>query len=206
MLALWLVAGPGQGLVLDRIAVTVDDRVITLSDVLEEIRLAALLDGVPVQITPESKRQAARRLVEHVLLSRDMELTRYPLPSDEEVNQFIEQIRRARGLDAKTWEAEAHRYEIEPDRLREHLRRRLGILRYIAFRFRPEVQPGPADSSQAAPAADSRVAGVSERAIAAAREAAQSALAARQVDELVDAWLREAKQRARIRWREEAFQ
>jgi len=210
ILALWLVATLAQGKVLDRIAVTVDDHVIALSDVLEEIRLVALLDGVAPEFTPERKRQAAERLIEHVLLGRDMELTRFPLPSDEEVADFVEQIRQARGLDEAAWRAELRRCEIPPERLREHLRRRLGILRYIEFRFRPEVQASSTEVQRPAPdpsgSSDSRRSGPQDRLIELARQTAESALAARQVDELVDAWLREARQRARIRWREAAFQ
>jgi hypothetical protein len=208
--ALWLAATLAQGKLLDRIAVTVDDHVIALSDVLEEIRLVALLDGVAPEFTPERKRQAAERLVEHVLLSRDMELTRFPLPSDDELADFIRQIRQARGLDEAGWQAELRRCELPPERVREHLRRRLGILRYIEFRFRPEVQSGATEGQRSAGelpgSSDSRRSGSQDRLIELARQVAESALAARQVDELVDAWLREARQRARIRWREAAFQ
>jgi hypothetical protein len=59
--ALWLAAILAQGKVLDRIVATVDDQVITLQDVLEEVRLAALLDGLSPEFTPESKRRAAER-------------------------------------------------------------------------------------------------------------------------------------------------
>ena len=208
--ALWLAAILAQGKVLDRIVATVDDQVITLQDVLEEVRLAALLDGLSPVFTPESKRKAAERMVENLLLSRDMELTQFPLPSDEEVAEFIAQIQKARGLDEQGWKAELERYELAPGRVRELLRRKLGVLRYIEFRFRPQVQSGFTGASQASGTAlagsDARPSAHPERLVEMARQTAESALIAKQVDELVDAWLKEAKQRARIRWREAALQ
>ncbi len=210
ILWLWLAASPLQGQLLDRIAVTVDDRVITLGDVIDEIRLAALLEGAALEITPESKRRAAERLVESLLLSRDMEMTRFPPVSDEELEEFLARIRTARGLNAAAWEDEVRRYQLSPAHVREQLRRRLGVLRYIEFRFRPQVQLTDAEVRQymqdrlgpgSAP-----MAGNPERALEAARQAAESALAAQRVNELVDAWLKDTRKRARIRYREAAFQ
>ncbi|MCS7316030.1 MAG: hypothetical protein RMI94_09120 [Bryobacterales bacterium] len=210
VLGIWLAVFPEQGQLLDRIAVTVDDRVITLGDVIEEIRLAALLDGTEVVLTPESKRRAAERLVENILLSRDMELTRFPLPTDEEVEDFVARIRSARGLDAEAWRAEMQRCRLDPGSVREQLRQRLGVLRYIEFRFRPQVQLADADVRQyvrdRTQTGSSTAAGNLEHALEAARQKVESALAAQRINELVDAWLKDAKQRSRIRFREAAFQ
>lgn len=206
LVAIWLAACLAQGQVLDRIAVSVDDRVITLSDVIAEVRLAALLDGAPVAITPETKRKAAERLVENLLLLRDMELTRFPLPSDEELEDFLAEIRQARKLDAAGWEAEVRRYQLEPARVREQLRQRLGVLRYIEFRFRPQAQLGEAELWQRGSSPAQATVSNPERMLEVTRQTAESALLAHRVDELVDAWLKDARQRARIRFREAAFQ
>lgn len=206
LVAIWLAACLAQGQVLDRIAVSVDDRVITLSDVIAEVRLAALLDGAPVAITPETKRKAAERLVENLLLLRDMELTRFPLPSDEELEDFLAEIRQARKLDAAGWEAEVRRYQLEPARVREQLRQRLGVLRYIEFRFRPQAQLSEAELWQRGSSPAQATVSNPERMLEVTRQTAESALLAHRVDELVDAWLKDARQRARIRFREAAFQ
>jgi hypothetical protein len=72
------------------------------------------------------------------------------------------------------------------------------------------VQSGFTGASQASGTAlagsDARPSAHPERLVEMARQTAESALIAKQVDELVDAWLKEAKQRARIRWREAALQ
>jgi len=174
ILALWLAGAclePGD--VIDRIAVTVDQYVITLSDVLEEIRIAALLDGVEARFSAQAKREAAERIIERHLLTRDMQLTQFPLPGDAEVEDFIARVRQARKLDEDAWQKELSRYGIGAKQLHAALKQRLGVLRYVEFRFRAERQGDEA---------------------------------ADQVNRLVDAWLKEARQRVRISWREEAFQ
>lgn len=207
---LWMLAWAlGAVEVVDRIAVTVDEHVITLSDLCREIRLTAFLDGAPVEFTAARKREAAERLIEQHLLERDMELTRFPAPEPSEVRQFIEQVRSARAPDAAAWRAELARYQLEETVVREHLARRLAVLRYIEFRFRPEVQLSEGEVDQY----------LRRRVLLMGqplqptdpeqqetRRAAQAALAAERINQLADRWLAEAKRRARIRYREGAFQ
>ncbi len=208
--ALWLTLVQGRAEVLDRLAVTVDERAITLSDVLSEIRLTAFLDGAPVEFTAQRKREAAERLVEQHLLQSDMELTRFPAPSPEEVREFFEQVRKSRAPDEATWRAELTRYQITEAELREHLARRLALLRYVEFRFRPEVQLGEGDIQQylrdrILPLVR-RTAGGAVLPDEEARRAAEEGLTAERVNQLVDRWLEDARRRSKIRYREAAFQ
>src|SRR5262245_9914320 len=53
-----------QAEIIDRIAVVVGNGVITESQIIREIRLAAFLDGKPLDFSAESKRKTADRLVE----------------------------------------------------------------------------------------------------------------------------------------------
>src|SRR5262245_30422765 len=62
-----LIFVPVSAEVLDRIAVTVDKRVITLADVVRELRVDAFLDRKPVDLSADSKRKAAARLVDQIL-------------------------------------------------------------------------------------------------------------------------------------------
>lgn len=206
--ALSLMLAAGRAEVLDRIAVTVDDRVITLSDLLREIRIAAFLDGVPPEFTAERKR-AAERLIEQLLLQRDMELTRFPAPSPAEVERFLSQVRKSRAPEEAAWRTELERYGLSEAALREHLTARLAVLHYVEFRFRPEVQLSEGEIEQylrdrGLGAGRGRAAGA-DPAAEQARQAAEAALAEERVNQLVDRWLKDARQRARIRYREAAF-
>ncbi len=206
MLALCWIWAAGQAEIIDRIAATVDDRLITLSDVLQEIRIAALLDGTAPAFTAERKREALERLIEYHLLARDMELTRFPPPAPAEVREFLGQIRRARAPEQEAWRRELERYGVGERALEEHLARRLAVLRYIEFRFRPEVQLSEEEireyDQRRAPAG-ARLPGGSGPS---GEQARRAALVAERVDRLVDAWLKDARRRARIRYREGALQ
>ena len=76
-------AGP-RAEVIDRIAVTLDNQIITESEVAREIRLTAFLNGDPLDFSPEARRKAAGRLVEQKLIRREIDLGRYLEPSKEE--------------------------------------------------------------------------------------------------------------------------
>ena len=200
----------GYGEIIDRVAVTVDRVVITESDLVTHIRVAAFLNGEPAEITPEAKRRAAEQMVEQVLVRREMELSRYPAPSPEDVGPLLENVLRQRGLDlAKLAEALAA-YRITEQDLRESLLLQLTLLRFIEYRFRPgvavsddeieayyrnEFLPDWEQRNDAPPPALEDV-----------RDDIEEVLIERHVDEALDQWLEQAKTQAKIEYRREAFQ
>src|SRR5260370_21045608 len=64
--------------IIDRIAVSVGNRVITISDIDRETRVTAFINGVKADLTPAGKRATAERLVEQKLIQRELETSRYP--------------------------------------------------------------------------------------------------------------------------------
>src|ERR1017187_6822016 len=82
--ALLAVTLPARAEIIDRIAVSVGNRVIAESDLHREIRVAAFLDGVQPDFSPAGRRATAERMVEQVLIRRELEISRYPIPSAAE--------------------------------------------------------------------------------------------------------------------------
>ena len=80
---LWLLA-PGLGLlsgeIIDRMAVSVGNQVITEGQIDEEIRLTAFLNHEQPGASVTERKKAAGRLIEQALIKRDMDLSRYPPP------------------------------------------------------------------------------------------------------------------------------
>jgi hypothetical protein len=189
------------GQVIDRIAVTVDSQVITQSRVLEEIRLAAFLNGEKPDVGPEARRRTAGRLVEQLLIRREMELTRYPAPPPSEIDQAIERLKRERFPEAQ-YPAALRAYEITEEELKQYLLRQAALLRFIEARFRPEVQVAESEVKDCYEKRSVQTRTPSEE----ARAQCEAALAAAGVDKAVDRWLRETRERVRIVYREEAFQ
>jgi hypothetical protein len=129
---------------LDRIAIVVDRQVITETQLREELQVTAFLNRQPVDTGVEARRAAADRLVEQELVGREMRLSQYPLPSEDDVNELLEAQRRQFG-GAALFDKELERYGLDAGILRRHLRFQLMTLRFIEFRFRPDVQITDAD-------------------------------------------------------------
>src|SRR5262245_7837713 len=65
------------GEVIDRIAVSVNNRVITESEILRQIRITAFMNGEKPDFSAENKRRTADRLVEQALIRHEIETSRY---------------------------------------------------------------------------------------------------------------------------------
>ena len=127
-----------RGEIVDRIAVTVDKKVITEGQLDEELRVTALLNHERVERDREKRRAAAARLIEQTLIGKEMELSRYPLPSPQDVSAYYEEVAKQYGGTAELGQA-LLRYSLRKDVLLEHLRFQLMTLRFLAYRFQPEI-------------------------------------------------------------------
>src|SRR5436305_14280856 len=81
--------------VIDRIAATVGRQVITESQVTEEIRVTAFLDGKPADWSPANHSATVNRLVDQTLIRREIDVTRFkPAPLDEGT-KLLDQLKSA---------------------------------------------------------------------------------------------------------------
>src|SRR5271154_646275 len=69
-----MAASPAE--IIDRIAVTVGKEVITESDVIRDLRISAMLDQKPVDLSGPEKRKAADRLVDQALILKEADFIR----------------------------------------------------------------------------------------------------------------------------------
>jgi hypothetical protein len=124
---------------LDRIAIVVAHRVITETQLDEELRVTAFLNREPVGTGVDARRTAADRLIEQELIRREMRLSQYPLPADDDVKGLFEAQLRQSGSETLL-QKDLAGYSLDAAILRRHLRFQLMTLRFIDFRFRPDVQ------------------------------------------------------------------
>src|SRR5262249_48275559 len=78
-LALLLVLGAWADLI-DRIAVSVGNRVITRSDIERQIRVIAFQNGVQPDFSSANRHAVANKMIEQKLIQRELESSRYPAP------------------------------------------------------------------------------------------------------------------------------
>jgi hypothetical protein len=186
--------------VIDRIAVSVGRQVITESQILEEIRVTAFLNKLPVEINPEEKRKAAERLVEQTMMRRDMEFTHYPLPALSEADASLAEIHAT--------PEELQKYGITEDELRQHLWWQLTMLRFIDYRFRPAIEVPDSDIRDyyGKKKAEWERQGIAKiPTLDESRADIEKILTAERVDQAVDRWLGDARTRLDIQYHDEAF-
>ncbi len=209
LLALILAAGVVvHSEIVDRIAVSVGKEVITESQIVEEIRVAAFLNHEQPHVNADEKRKAAERLLEQTLLKRDMDFSHYPIPDLAEGVKQLQPIKDAYPSEPE-FQADLQRHGITEDELRRHLWWQLTLLSYIDFRFRPSVQVPESEITQYY---DKKLAEWKQQGLAQipalqeSRADIEKILAQQRVDQAVDRWLGDTRTQIDILYRKEAFQ
>jgi parvulin-like peptidyl-prolyl isomerase len=197
-----------QAEIIDRIAVTLDNQVITASEITLEIHLTEFLNGDPLDFTPAARRKAADRLIEQKLVRREMQLGQYTQPSLEEVGPMLQQIQAQRFHGAKEYHQALVKYGISEDELKAHLLWQLSLLRFIDVRFRPGVQ---VTDDEIRAYFDQHLSELEKQAPAGkvtlddVQDQIRRILTNQGVDRQLDDWLAEVRKRTRIEFHQEAF-
>jgi hypothetical protein len=203
-LAIWVAAAScGCADSLDRIAVTVGKEVITESQVVLDLEVAAFLDHKPVDLSAAARRQAAARLVDQILILREAADSHVTLPATEAAKGMVAPYAAESG-----YEAELKKYGITESDLAEHLLAGLRMLAFTNLRFRLDVILSPEElrsyydnlMKQAAPNAGP------QPSFEESREQIEKVLQEQRVMQALDEWLAMARSAARVQYREKAFQ
>jgi len=117
--AFWLTGSRAD--IIDRIAVTLDNQVITESEILLEIRLTAFQNGGPLSLKPEAKREAAGRLIEQKLIRKEIEVGRYIQPNPADVESMMKQLESQRFHSPGELRQALEKYGVREEDLRAHL-------------------------------------------------------------------------------------
>ena len=125
---------------IDRIAVVVAGHPIKTSDIDRDIRATEFINGEPLDLGAEAKKQAAQRLIDQQIIRNELQVGGYQRPDASEAASDLDQIRkeRYRGSEARMHQALA-RYGLTEDELRARLLWQLTVLKFIDQRFRPGV-------------------------------------------------------------------
>ena len=129
-----------HGDVIDRIAVTVDTSVITMSEIVLQLRITAMLEDKPLKLDEEAFREAADRLIGQTLVRREIAIADYPAPSPDVADKALQDLKQQRyGSDA-IYRAALQKYGVTEAALKSQLLWQLTLLRFVEVRFRPSVQ------------------------------------------------------------------
>jgi parvulin-like peptidyl-prolyl isomerase len=198
-----------RGEIIDRIAASVGNRVITTSDLDREIRVAAFLDGVKPDFSPARKRATVQAMVEQKLIQTELSNSRYPLPDPAELAPAIDQFRKAHFKDDQQYRAALAEYGITEDDVKELLLWQRTLLLFIQVRFETGVQLSTQDveeyfTNTVKPAAEAAHPGQAVS-LEDYRQQIERTLTGRRADQQMDIWLRDVRRRTNVVLHEEAL-
>lgn len=195
---------------IDRVAVSVGSTVITESELLEHLRIRALLEGIPLRLDSETKRDAADRLIQQALIRREIENTRYVTPEAFLAQPLLASFKLSRFHDnAGEYQAALKMAQVTESEVQASFLWQLTVLRFIEFRFRPGIQIAAEEirdyyerkflpdwrsrSKELPPSAED------------AASAVEEILLQERIDNQLDRWISLTRTQVSIRYREEVF-
>src|SRR5579872_6141739 len=132
---LLVVIAAGMAAVVDRVAVVVGKTVITESEVQQEVRLTAFLNGQPLDLGPQQRRAAAERLVDQQLIRNEMEIGNYPQPSANDADNVLHAFQKEHYPSPEAFQAALQKYGITEELLKQHLAWQFTALHFTDVRF-----------------------------------------------------------------------
>lgn len=189
-------AGPARGQqVADRIAARIENDIVLLSEVRELGAYQMLMNG-----KKESDAQLLDRLIDQWIVRTEADASRFPRPSDADVDHEVEKIRSAIGS-PEPFAGRLRESGLQEAHLRRLLREQLYLTNYLDSRFRPAVQISPQAIEEyyqktVVPYAQSR--GETPPPLDSARDSIREALIQRGIDEQAERWLKESRARLHI--------
>ena len=195
--------------IVDRIAVAVGNRVITSNDIERQARVSAFLSGVKPDLSPEGKRKTAEAMVDQKLVSRELEMARYPEPDASEVDDAFAEFKSQYFASDSEYQAALREYGLTEAEVKEQLLYQRRFLNFIGARFRPAAQIGDAEIREyfektvlpAAKAANPDATFTVDE----FRDQIVAKLMGDRVDQEIGKWLAEARRRTTVVFHEEAF-
>jgi hypothetical protein len=194
--------------IIDRIAVSVGNRVITEVDLDREIRITALLNGEKPDFSPQNKRKTADRMVDQRLVRSELEASRYLLPSAAEADAALKEL-KSRYPDEAAYRLALAEYGIDEDDLKTRLLWQLTLVRFIDMRFRPGIQISDEEirsyfNEHTRPALDRAHPG-KPSSLDDYRDSIEQTLIGQAADQEAERWLKEARRRTPIVYHDEVF-
>jgi hypothetical protein len=190
--------------IIDRIAVIVGASIVKDSDIERDLRVTTFLDGAPLGLGKESRKKAAKHLIDQVFIRREIRIGDYPAATPEEVNQQLAALKKQRFKTNTAFQDALRRYGLTEADLRTEFQWQLTVLRFIDARFKPAVLVSDEEIERYY--GDHRAALAREHPGKASLESLQedirNTISGEKVNKLFFSWLDEQRQSVKVEFRE----
>ena len=195
---------------IDRVAVSVGNRVITTSDIERQIRVAAFLSGTKPDLSADLRRKAADRLIDQKLIQVELEAARYPEPAPQELEAAFADFKAKFYPSPDDYRRALAASGITEDDVKEQLHWQRRWASFVGIRFRPGTAVSEreiADYFEGTVAPVARAANPGGTVtLDEFRERIAETLVGKRVDEQMFKWLGEVRGQTEIVFHDEAFQ
>jgi hypothetical protein len=180
------------------------------SEILDHLRVAAFLEGKPLDVSPKARRTAAQQLIELTLIHREMQLSRYTPPGTEIAVPLLKKFREEHYPEDGPYQAALAANNLREADLLRNLLLQITITRFINYRFKPGVRVPESEvddyyKNSFVPGWESVKAPVPVPPLEDVQAEIEATLTDQKVDQAMDDWLKAAMASVRINYREEVF-
>jgi hypothetical protein len=198
-LILMLAPGIGGALyaqeVIDRVAARVENDIILLSDVRQLGRYQQLVEG-----KSENEAKLLDRLIDQWVVQNEADASRFPRPTDAELERGLEALRQSFGS-RQEYEERKKRSGLSDLQIRDEIATQLYLTNYLDTRFRPAVQVDAKaieDFYKTAVLPRAKARGQEPPSLEESRETIREALVQQSIDSQADRWLKESRARIHV--------
>lgn len=192
-----------RGVIVDRVAVTVGDKIVTDSEIDLRIRLAAFQNDEKADFSLASRRKAVQELIDQRLIDHEMDLGHYPRLDAKGQNTLLDQYAAQNYHSDSAAMAKALADSgLTPQELGEDLGRQSDLLTFLNLRFRPAVDVTDQDVDRYLNEHVSDGAWQQAGAPAQLRAQIEQKLTSQRSEKELDLWLEDQHKRTKITWLE----
>jgi hypothetical protein len=197
---------PAGAVIVDGVAVTVGNKVITQSEIDERIRLTAFQNGEKLDFSLDSRKEAAQKLIDQRLIEREMEVGRYPHLEPKVREGLLAAYEKTNyKSNANAMAAALREYGLTAQELEGELALQAEFLTFLNLRFLPAVQVTDEDVRKyfdeqmthgtAKTTQEAQTAALNEM-----RAAIEEKLTTERANKELDLWLQDQRKRTRIEY------
>jgi hypothetical protein len=179
-LTLFLACFVTDGVLIDQIAIVVDQSIIKDSDIERDVRVTEFLNNEPLNLNLSERKKAANKLIDQTFIRDEIRAGDYVTATVKQANDQLDSLIKSRFPSRTAFQHALKKYGLEEADLRQQFRWQLTVLQFIDMRFTPAVTT-PGDG------------------------AANKSKMAEEVNRLFFAWLEQRRKDATIAFHEEGL-
>jgi len=193
--------------IVDRVSVVVETRAIKQSDIDHDIRVVSFLNQVPPDFSPRSRKEAASRLIDQVLIRQDIQSSGAAPAAIGGMEQLLEQIKKDRFRTDILYRQTLAQYGLTEEDLKSALLWQLTVLRSIDQRFGSSASVSDQETERYFDSHRVELMKSHPEAHSAKdlRAEIEAEISGEHANQLFEAWIDQTRKDARIEYREESL-